>query len=100
MKFKVDDITVNDYTSAFEIIKDKVRTKLHEINKAELLNHIKEYEHKYQFLTDGITLTIQSTLEKELSTIEDNSIVATITLAFKGEKPLNYKIIKNPKKEK
>ena len=100
MKFKVDDITTNDYTSAFEIIKDKIRTKLHEINKAELLNHITEKKYKYQFLTDGITLTIQSTSKNELNNLEDNSIAATITFTFKNEKPLIYKIIKNPKQEK
>lgn len=100
MKFKIDDITVNDYTSAFEVIKDKIRTKLHEINKAEILNLISEKPHKHQYLTDGITVTIESVISDNLNDLDDNSVAATLTFAFKGEKPYIYKIIKNPKEKK
>lgn len=103
MKFQIEDTIVNNYTSAFEVIKDKVRTKLHELNKAEIIDNIKEQPHKTQYLTDGVTLTIESTPSNELTTITDNSIAATITIDFKNEKekkPEIYKIIKNPKKDK
>lgn len=100
MKFQVQDITVNDYNSAFEIIKDKVRTKIHELNKPELLNNIKEYPHKHQFLTDGITITIESSPSDNLKELDDNSIVSTLTFAFKGQKAEIYEIIKNPKEKK
>ena len=100
MKFKIEDIIVNDYQSAFEIIKDKVRTKLHELNKPEILDIIKEKPHKHQYLTDGITVTIESVIGDHLNDLDDNSVVATLTFAFKGEKPYVYKIIKNPKEKK
>lgn len=100
MKFKIDNIIVNDYNSAFEVIKDKIRAKLHEINKAEILNLISEKPHRYQYLTDGITVTIESIISDHLNDLDDNSVAATLTFAFKGEKPYVYKIIKNPKEKK
>lgn len=100
MEFKIDDITINDYTSAFEVIKDKIRAKLHKINKAEMLNLISEKPHRYQYLTDGITVTIESIISDHLNDLDDNSVAATLTFAFKGEKPYVYKIIKNPKEKK
>ena len=49
MKFKIEDVIVDDYQTAFEIIKEKVRPTLRDINKQEMISIIKEYTFKNQF---------------------------------------------------
>ena len=77
MKFKIDDIIVDDYQTAFEIIKDKIRPMLSDINKHEMISIIKDYPFKNQFST-----------------------VATVTLTFPRGKIVKYEIIKNPSDKK
>ena len=97
MKFTVNDIKVNDYNSAFEVIKDLIRPKLVELNKLSLLDKIKEYDHETYFSTDGITISIKSTKTEDLSTTKDESVVATIAVLQPRQKELVYKIVKHSK---
>lgn len=102
MKFKIEDIIVDDYQTAFEIIKEKVRPILRDINKQEMISIIKEYPFKNQFSTDGITVIIESVQTNNLDSVQDNKTAATVTLTFPRGKIMKYEIIKNPsvKKEK
>lgn len=105
MKFKIEDVIVDDYQTAFEIIKEKVRPTLRDINKQEMISIIKEYTFKNQFSTDGITVIIESVQTNNLDSVQDNKTAATVTLTFPRGKTMKYEIIKNPsdktdKKEK
>lgn len=97
MKFTVNDIKVNDYNSAFEVIKDLIRPKLVELNKLSLLDKVKEYDHETYFSTDGITISIKSTKKEDLINMQDKAVVATIVILQPRQKELTYKIIKHSK---
>ena len=43
---------------------------------------------------------VESVISDHFNDLDDNSVAATLTFAFKGEKPYVYKIIKNPKERK
>lgn len=100
MKFKIEDIIVDDYQTAFEIIKDKIRPELSNINKHEMILVIKDYPFKNQFSTDGITIIIESIQKENLDSVQDNTTVATVTLTFPRGKIVKYEIIKNPSDKK
>ena len=98
MKFKIDDIIVDDYQTAFEIIKDKIRPELSDINKHEMISIIKDYPFKNQFSTD--TIIIESIPKENLDSAQDNTTVATVTFTFPRGKVVKYEIIKNPSDKK
>ena len=100
MKFKIEDIIVDDYQTAFEIIKDKIRPTLREINKQEMISIIKDYPFKNQFSTDGITIIIESIQKENLDSVQDNATIATVSLTFPRGKIVKYEIIKNPSDKK
>lgn len=100
MKFQIQDKIVNDYQSAFEVIKDKIYSTLKELNKLDVLNIIKPQQVNYNYYTDGLTLYIKSAMPQELNDKDDNTIVASINILVKGQKPQKFDIIKNPKTNK